>query len=134
MANINQRCRTQQLTVLTYSAGKCSPQLERDQRLLQTSQEVFETATDDVDVTHQRLYVKSCRPASNSLTHSLTQHQQRILGGFVAEWLACWTQAQSGTHPSCLCSPSSKIVAALLRVAGVTAGPAESNGSLPPGL
>jgi len=30
--------------------------------------------------------------------------------------------------------PSSKIVAALLRVAGVTAGLAESNGSLPPGL
>jgi len=27
-----------------------------------------------------------------------------------------------------------KLVAALLRVVGVTAGPAESNGSLPPGL
>jgi len=73
-------------------------------------------------------------------------------GGSVAEWLACWTQAQKGldsnrsrdavgyqslanySHPLCLCSPSSKMVAALLRVAGVTAGLAESNGSLLPGL
>jgi len=48
-------------------------------------------------------------------------------GGSVAEWLACWTQAQMGpgsnrsrdavglqswanySHPLCLCSPSSKI-------------------------
>ena len=29
---------------------------------------------------------------------------------------------------------AAKLVAALLRVAGVTAGPAKSNGSLPPGL
>jgi len=29
---------------------------------------------------------------------------------------------------------AAKLVAALLRVAGVTAGPVESNGSLPPGL
>ena len=29
---------------------------------------------------------------------------------------------------------SAKLVAALLMVAGITAGPAESNGSLPPGL
>ena len=39
-----------------------------------------------------------------------------------------------GKHPLCVCSPSSKLVAALLRVARVTAGLAESNGSLPPGL
>ena len=32
------------------------------------------------------------------------------------------------------CSPSSKTGSSLLRVAGVTAGLAESNGSLPPGL
>jgi len=38
-------------------------------------------------------------------------------GDSVAEWLACW-----------------KLVAALLRVAGVTAGLAESNGSLLSGL
>jgi len=37
-------------------------------------------------------------------------------------------------HPLCLSSPSIKMLAALLRVAGVTAGLAESNGSLPPGL
>jgi len=71
-------------------------------------------------------------------------------GGSVAEWLACWTQAQKGldfkSQPrSCrvtvlgkLFSASvhqaAKLVAALLRVAGVTAGMAESNGSLPPGL
>jgi len=30
--------------------------------------------------------------------------------------------------------PAAKLVAVLLRVAGVTAGLAESNGSLPPGL
>jgi len=36
------------------------------------------------------------------------------------------------SHPSCLCSPSSEIVAALLRVARVTVGLAESDSSLPP--
>ena len=42
---------------------------------------------------------------------------------------------RASSHPSCLCSPiRKKLVAALLRVAGVTAGLAESNGSLPPGL
>ena len=57
----------------------------------------------------------------------------------LAEWLACWTQAQKGlgsnrsrdcSHPLCLCSPSSEIG----RVARATAGLAESNGSLPAGL
>ena len=67
------------------------------------------------------------------------------MGGSVAEWLACWTQAHgfksqvtvlsaNYSNPSCLCSPSSKIGSSFLRVAGVTAGLAESNGSLPPGL
>ena len=70
----------------------------------------------------------------------------------VAEWLACWTQAQKArvqiavatlsgnslrqtihTHCASVHQPA-KLVAALLRVAGVTAGLAESNGSLPPGL
>ena len=68
----------------------------------------------------------------------------------VAEWLACWTQAQqvqiaaatlSGntlrqtvhTHRASV-HQAAKLVAALLRVAGVTAGLAESNGSLPPCL
>jgi len=49
-------------------------------------------------------------------------------GGSVAEWLACWTQAQKGP------GPNRSRDAALLRVAGVTAGLAENNGSLPPGL
>ena len=73
-------------------------------------------------------------------------------GGSAAEWLACWTQAQkapvqiaavtlSGSslkqtvHTHCASvHQAAKLVAALLRVAGVTAGLAESNGSLPPGL
>ena len=67
-------------------------------------------------------------------------------GGSVAEWLACWTRIQiavatlSGTslrqivhtHRASV-HQAAKLVAALLRVAGVTAGLAESNGSLPPG-
>ena len=71
------------------------------------------------------------------------------LGGSVAEWLACWTQTQTGlglnrcrvtvlhrtvhTHRASV-HQAAKLVAALLRVARVTAGLAESNGSLPPGL
>jgi len=71
----------------------------------------------------------------------------------VAEWLACWTQAQKGpgsnrsraavgynslkqtVHTHCVSVHQAvKLVAALLMVAGVTAGLAKSNGSLPPGL
>ena len=65
-------------------------------------------------------------------------------GGSVAEWLACWTQAQKGpsssrsfrqtVHTHCAyVHQAAKLVAAFLRVAGVTAGLAESNGSLPSG-
>ena len=74
-------------------------------------------------------------------------------GGSVAEWLACWTHVQyralvqiaaatlSGNslrqtvhaHRASI-HQAAKLVAALLRVARVTAGLAESNGSLPPGL
>jgi len=71
------------------------------------------------------------------------------LGGSVAEWLACWTQAQKGlgssrsttlsdnslrqtVHTHCASvHQAAKLVAALLRVARETAGLAESNGSLP---
>jgi len=64
-------------------------------------------------------------------------------------WLACWTQARvqiaaatlSGNSPRktvhthrVSVHQAAKLAAALLRVAGVTAGLAESNGSLPPGL
>jgi len=71
----------------------------------------------------------------------------------VAEWLACWTQAQKGprsnrnsdalssnslrqtVHTHCASvHQAAKFVAALLRVSGVTAGLVESNGSLPSGL
>jgi len=75
-----------------------------------------------------------------------------LLGGSAAEWLACWTQAQktrvqiavatlSGNslrqtaHTHCASvHQAAELVAALLRVAGVTASLAESNGGLPPGL
>ena len=74
------------------------------------------------------------------------------MNGSVAEWLACWTQAQKArfqtavkklsgnslrqtVHTYCASvHQAEKLAAALLRVAGVTAGLAESNGSLPPGL
>jgi len=73
-------------------------------------------------------------------------------GSSVAEWLACWTQAQKGpgsnssktlsgnslrqtVHTHCASvHQTAKLVAAILRFAGVTAGVAESNGSLLPGL
>jgi len=79
----------------------------------------------------------------------------RNSGGSVAEWLACWTQAQKGpaarvqiaaatlsgnslrqtVHTHCASvHRAAKLVAALLRVAEVTPGLAESNGSLLPGL
>jgi len=70
----------------------------------------------------------------------------------VAEWLACWTRAQKArvqiaaatlsgnslrqtahTHRASV-HQATKLVAAFLRVARVTADLAESNGSLPPGL
>jgi len=73
------------------------------------------------------------------------------MGGSVAEWLACWTQVQkhlvqivvatlSGNslrqtvHICASVYQAAKLVAALLRAAGVTAGLVESNGSLLPGL
>jgi len=73
-------------------------------------------------------------------------------GGSVAEWLACWTQAQKDRVQIAVATLSSnslkqtvhthrafvqraaKLVEPLLRVTGVTAGQAESNGSLPLGL
>jgi len=74
-------------------------------------------------------------------------------GGSVAEWLACWTQAQKSlwvqiavatlsgnslrqtvhTHRASV-HQAAKLATALFGVSGVTAGLAESNGSLPPGL
>jgi len=73
-------------------------------------------------------------------------------GGSAAEWLACWTQAQKArvqiavatlsgnslrqtVHTHCASvHHAPKLVAALLRVARVTAGLTKSNGSPPPGL
>ena len=84
------------------------------------------------------------------------------LGGSVAEWLACWTQAQydlvqiaaatllgnslrrqtvhihrASVQFRCLVNTvhqAAKLAAAVLRVAWITAGLAEGNGSPPPGL
>ena len=75
-----------------------------------------------------------------------------IVSNRLNEWLACWTQAQKGpgsnrsreavgnrlrqivhTHRASV-HQAAKLVAALLRVARVTAGLAESNGSLSRGL
>jgi len=65
------------------------------------------------------------------------------LGGLVAEWLACWQVAVSTLSGNSLRQTvhayrasvhlAAKLVPAILRVVGVTAGLAESNGSLPPG-
>ena len=76
------------------------------------------------------------------------------MGGSVAKCLACWTLVDSrkarvqivvatlsdnslrqNAHTRrASVHQAAKLVAALLRAAGVTAGLAESNGSLPPGL
>jgi len=78
-----------------------------------------------------------------------------LLNAVFSDWLAtlaCWTQAQKGpglnrsrdaagnslrqtvhSHRASV-HQAANLVAALLRVAWVTAGLAESNGSLPPGL
>jgi len=88
--------------------------------------------------------------ASHQTVHILFLANDR--GGLVAEWLACWTQAQKArvqiavatlsgnslrqtvhTHRASVYQ-AAKLVAALLSVAGVTAGMAEGNGSLPPGM
>ena len=98
------------------------------------------------------------RPPTTSGHHATPRFHPRPLrfgGGSVAEWLACWswTQAQKGpgsnravttlsgnslrqtvhTHRASV-HQAAKLVAAVLRVAWVTAGLAESNGSLTPGL
>jgi len=87
---------------------------------------------------------KILEPRSGSLRSST-----HYLAGSVAEWLVCWTRARvqiaastlSGNslrqtvHTHCASDhQAAKMAAGLLRVVGVTAGLAESNGSLPPGL
>jgi len=80
------------------------------------------------------------------------EEKGKAVGGSVAEWLACWTQAQKARVQIAVatlsgnslrqtvhahCAPvhqAAKLVAAPLRVAEVTAGLVENNGSLSPGL
>jgi len=84
-------------------------------------------------------HVTNCNKPSNAILRP--NFIVYIEGGSVAEWLACWTQAQKGnslrqtvhTHHASV-HQAAKLVATLLRVARVTVGLAESNGSLPPGL
>jgi len=75
-----------------------------------------------------------------------------MMGGSVAEWLACWSQAQKARVQIAVATLSgnslrqtvythcasvhqvAKLEAVLLRAARVTVGLAESNGSLPPSL
>ena len=56
--------------------------------------------------------------------------------GFKSQSRRCWVTSLRQTVHTHLASvhQAAKLVAALLRVARVTAGLAESNGSLPPGL
>jgi len=100
----------------------------------------------------------SVRSWSAQQNQWLTRHVQRFirhcypLGDSVAEWIAYRTQEQKcpgsnrsltllgnslrqtvHTHRASV-HQAAKLVAALLRVVGVTAGLVESNGSLPPGL
>jgi len=105
---------------------------------------------------HVAWFVSNCNAGNGRKAYvdELQQYIGRRLitankGGSVAEWLACWTQAQGlgskrsrdavklgqtvRTHRASV-HQAAKLVAALLRVARVTAGLAESNGSLPPGL
>jgi len=89
-------------------------------------------------------------------TAQIKQQQQLFYihdtGQPVAEWLVCWTLAQKAwvqiaaatlssnslrqtVHTHCASvHQAAKLAAALLRVVGVTAGLAESNGSLTTGL
>ena len=87
-----------------------------------------------------------------SVTCPETVHQNTMSYNSVAEWLACRTQVQKAhvqivvvmllgnslrqtVHTHCASvHQAAKLVAALLRAAGVTAGLVESNGSLPQGL
>jgi len=101
------------------------------------------------------------KPVGGDYLRRSVYHTQRFFCFFlyntiepVAEWLACWTQAQKARiqiavatlsdnslrqtdHTHCASvHQAAKLVAALLRFAGVTAGLVESrpNNRLPPGL
>jgi len=101
----------------------------------------------------------TCSEKHSTSRHHHQQHHRHLLrsshavGGSVAEWLARWTQAhrrarvqiaaatlsrnslRQTVHTYCASvHQAAKLVAALLRITRVTAGLAESNGSLPPGL
>jgi len=95
-------------------------------------------------VTQSADVVVTTQPPGESLTSST---HYCSTGGSVAEWFACRTRVQiaaatlSGNslgqtvhaHRASVHQPS-KLAVALLRVARVTAGLAESSGSLPSGL
>jgi len=84
-------------------------------------------------------------PSLSCAVSDISPQTSTSTGCSVAEWLECWTQAQKGlgsnqslrqtvhTHRAAV-HQTAKAVAALLRVVRVTAGLAESNGSLSSGL
>lgn len=61
---------------LTDSSGKCIPQFECDQWLLETSQEIFETATHNVDIMYQCLYTAHARHSHHHLVYTSTATNQ----------------------------------------------------------
>jgi len=89
----------------------------------------------------------------HACSYRLPKHKKStIFLKLVAEWLACWTRVQKArvqiavatlsgnslrqtvhTHRASI-HQAAKLVTTLLRIAGVTAGLAESNGSIPSGL
>jgi len=121
------------------SAGDVEPRQSEVRRLRST--DVF------------RRCVHSQQRSPNFHRGSIFANYRLNVGGSVAELLACWTQTQKGlssnrsramgmgnilrqtvhTHLASVYQ-AAKLVAAILRVAWITAGLAESNGSLPPGL
>ena len=54
--------------------------------------------------------------------------------GFKSQPRRCWVTVLGKLFTPIVALFTAKLVAVLLRVAGVTAGLAESNGSIPPGL
>jgi len=102
---------------------------------------------------HRDVIAAAAAAVSQAYIYACQFYAAFFLNMQTAEWLACWTQAQKSlgsnrsrdtlssnslrqtVHTHCASvHQAAKLVAALLRVARVTAGLAKSNGSLPSGL
>ena len=146
-------------TFVTNSDHRTTERKPDDQRDAQTHKwHRWKTCRDDNNnITQQlsptQLTASMLYSAQYKLWHEPLTSWQALINGLyycsVAKWLACWTQAQvqiavatlSGnslrqtvhTHRASV-HQAAKQVAALLRFVRVTAGLAESNNNLPPGL